>query len=304
MIGKDELKKLMENHKIAEIAQLNGVCPRTIANWIAKYDLSYETIRLEKYPSELTKLQKEFIVGSLLGDGCIRRDGSYKFDQTARNKPYVDYVYRTMQPFSKYYREAWWKNPISKNGKITGRSSTKSKGYEISTIIHPIFKKLRCKWYTDHKIVPADLKLNPYILAIWHVDDGSNRSKNIRLNTQSFAVEDVEKLISCLRRDLAINASLKFDKNEQPYIWVGAGSYFAFIEMVTKHVHTFGCFKHKVDMSNAPPDRKIISDKIKEEICHLYGELTQVELAKRHNISQGSVSRIVGASCQSSVIGC
>jgi hypothetical protein len=49
-------------------------------------------------------------------------------------------------------------------------------------------------------------------LAVWLMDDGAADGKQVRLNTQSFSLDENESLVSFLRAKLGIEASLNQDK--------------------------------------------------------------------------------------------
>jgi transposase len=305
MPNKEQLRLLMSTNKVADIATIFGVHKRTVGRWISEHNLSYEEVRLSNYPSSLTAAQNEFIIGSLLGDGSVRKDGSYKLSQSKKRKKYIDYVFQIMSPFAKYYAKEVWTIPRKKKGQIIGRSDRHTEGYSVSTIVHPVFRELRSIWYKEGvKIVPEGVKLTPFSLSVWYMDDGSNRnsgaSKDIRLNTQSFSMENVRKLSRMLERDLGIKSSIQKDKGEQAIIRVGAGNYFKFIDIVRNHVQKIDCFSYKINTSQVPKDRRFIDKQTKESVVKLYEKYSQMKIASMLGISQSSVSNII----QTSVGGC
>lgn len=54
--------------------------------------------------------------------------------------------------------------------------------------------------------------MNPFILAVWIMDDGSKEGNQLRINSQSFSENDNIKLIELLRAKLGINSTLNRDK--------------------------------------------------------------------------------------------
>ena len=62
------------------------------------------------------------------------------------------------------------------------------------------------------KIIPKTLVLDPIILAVWYMDDGSkSRDSDIYLNTQQFSIKDQKHLLHLLRI-IGIKARLNKDK--------------------------------------------------------------------------------------------
>ena len=51
-------------------------------------------------------------------------------------------------------------------------------------------------------------------LAVWLMDDGARDGNQVRINSQSFSIEENERLICILRAKLGIMASLNRDKNK------------------------------------------------------------------------------------------
>lgn len=296
-ISKEELKEIMKEHAISSIAAQKNVSKGTISKRIRAYDLSYEEIRLEKYPSQLSKIQGDFMIGSLLGDGSIHNDGHYSISQKDSSLEYIQYMDNLLKPFSKYLTQEFWKKVVNKNNVLQHINEGGSKGWKLATIIHPIFKELRKKWYPNNvKIVPLDIKLNPYILAIWMMDDGSNRngkSKDIRLNTQSFTNEETLFLVQKLL-GLNICSKMHLDKNNQPYIRIISKSYFYFMDLIRQYVEPINCFKYKINTINAPKDfipifKKKDLDKISELRLSGY---TLKRIADKMGVSFGSVQMI------------
>ena len=67
-------------------------------------------------------------------------------------------------------------------------------------------------FYKDKKKRIPDLKLDPMMLAVWYMDDGSRCNKsNVYLNTQQFSKEDQYKLLKLLR-DFELEGTLNKDK--------------------------------------------------------------------------------------------
>ena len=88
--------------------------------------------------------------------------------------------------------------------------------YRFYTRQLPTLTALRIQWYPEgKKIVPNDLVLDPMILAVWFMDDGSMcRESDVYLNTQQFDLISQQRLIYKLEQ-LGIYGRLNKDKNYQ-----------------------------------------------------------------------------------------
>jgi len=85
--------------------------------------------------------------------------------------------------------------------------------YRFYTKQLPEFTNLLKEFYRNgKKIVPDNLILNPIILSVWSMDDGSKcNSSNFYLNTQQYSLEDQEKIVAKLKL-LGLDTKLNKDK--------------------------------------------------------------------------------------------
>jgi hypothetical protein len=218
------------------------------------------TRRNESLPP-LSDFQLEIIVGSLLGDGSIKKkyhhNCRFSKPQCVKFKEYLDWHFIKLYPYStKLYKGYTDRIIINSNKKIINYKTgdKKLKYYCLGTIAHPVFTKLREKWYPNGvKVVPCDLKLTPLTIAIWYCDDGSNdfSSRKASISTQGFSFNDVELLAGNLHNfDLfpKIESRLSpYTKRPQPILKFYSSSYKNLINLVTSHV-MWDCFKYKVKL--------------------------------------------------------
>jgi hypothetical protein len=153
----------------------------------------------------LTKFERSFIAGSLLGDGYMRiipgRSNAFlEINHSYKAKDYVDYKYSSLKRICK-------SAPIKRSGN-NGRVA-----YRFYTKQHPDLTEIYLDFYQNkEKVVPNDLKLDPIILAVWYMDDGSkSRDSDVYLNTQQFSVKNQKNLLRMLRQ-IGIKARLNKDK--------------------------------------------------------------------------------------------
>lgn len=153
----------------------------------------------------LTQIQKSLIIGSILGDGYLRiidgrQDAFLEINHSFKAKDYVDWKFSIL------------KN-ICRSKPIFRKIDNQRSAYRFFTRQYPEISDLFYKFYKQgKKIIPQDLKLDPLILAVWFMDDGSKSRKNdVYLNSQQFSLTDQKRLIYLLRQ-LGLRARLNRDK--------------------------------------------------------------------------------------------
>ena len=150
-------------------------------------------------------MQKSIIIGSILGDGYLRiipgrKDAFLEINHSIKAKAYVDWKYSMLKD-------------ISGSAPKERENGEGKKAYRFFTRQNPEITILLNKFYKDgKKIIPKDLELDPIILAVWYMDDGSKcRDGDVYLNTQQFSIADQKRLIYLLRQ-LGLRARLNKDK--------------------------------------------------------------------------------------------
>jgi len=153
----------------------------------------------------LTQSQSSIIIGSILGDGylrCIkgRKDAFLEINHSIKAKEYVDWKYSNLKNIC----ISPPKERVVDDRRTAYRFFTKQHG-ELSDLLKLFYKD-------GKKIIPSSLVLNPLILAVWFMDDGSRTQKNdVYLNTQQFSINEQKILLKKLR-DLNLKARLNKDK--------------------------------------------------------------------------------------------
>jgi hypothetical protein len=153
----------------------------------------------------LSKFERSFIIGCLLGDGYMRiipnrSDAFLEINHSYKAKEYVDYKYKSLKRLCK-------STPVKRS------CNDDRVAYRFYTKQHFGLTELFSKFYKDRKkTVPNDLILDPIILAIWYMDDGSkSRDSDIYLNTQQFSIKEQKILLRALRQ-IGVKARLNKDK--------------------------------------------------------------------------------------------
>jgi hypothetical protein len=169
---------------------------------------------LAEYKQRLT-LQPEqhhLVIGLMLGDGNLRfpgrsRQANLTVEHGDDQQEYVWYKYER-------FRE-WVLTLPSRVLRIYHKDRSRTLGsWRFSTISHPTFTAYHHLFSRDgRKIVPeniSDLVEHPLSLAVWLMDDGNKNKDVLFLSTESFTVQEQERLRSCLRERFGIDSTLNF----------------------------------------------------------------------------------------------
>lgn len=153
----------------------------------------------------LTQYQKSLIIGTILGDGYLRtvkgrKNAFLEVNHSSKSKDYVDWKYEVL------------KNLVISKPKI--RSGNKGRvAYRFFTRQHPFFTEVQNLYYCgNEKIIPQNINIDPVILAVWYMDDGSRcRNRDVYLNTQQFDLKSQYRLLNQLEK-IGLKGSLNKDK--------------------------------------------------------------------------------------------
>jgi LAGLIDADG DNA endonuclease family len=153
----------------------------------------------------LTQLQRSIIIGTILGDGYLRivsgkKNALLEVNHSFSQKEYVDWKYAMLQT-------------VCKSGPKSRKSNGTRIAYRFNTKQHPEMTTLFRAFYGEgKKRIPKNLTLDPVMLAVWFMDDGSRcRASDVYLNTQQFVQEDQERLQAMLA-EFQVESSLNKDK--------------------------------------------------------------------------------------------
>ena len=159
----------------------------------------------------LTKEEKDILVGSLLGDGCLRIMGrstvpSFSVSHSEAQKEYVFWKYEKLK--------RWINTPPWREERIYHRDrSRKTVSWRFQTLSNSVFSDLYNSFYKNvKKIVPDNiiklLEKSPLALAVWLMDDGNKNHQAVFLNTQSFSLSQQQKLCQVLHKVFGLHVTL------------------------------------------------------------------------------------------------
>lgn len=206
-------------------------------------------IESRKETLRVTQAQKEVITGVLLGDACLEtqnvgRTYRLKIEQGEAHRAYVNHLYRIFRD--------WTLSPPRERSVRLGNKVFRN--FCFSTLSFGGLRFFAHQFYRGgRKVVPKLIHrwLTPMALAYWWMDDGSAKSaqsKGVILNTQGFAVQDVGRLIAALKRNFALDAARRRQK-EGWQIYISGLDYEKFSALIDAHL--IPQMRYKM-----PPERK------------------------------------------------
>ena len=162
--------------------------------------------------------QLDVIIGSLLGDARLEcRSIGLRNPITARfrvhhgekQKDYVSWKYQILQNVvSRGPSEIVWVNQKRNLREISWYFHTKSSEE---------FGALYGYFYKDgKKILPENIfsLLNPRMIAVWFMDDGSNNRENCTLNTHSFSKREQSRIVEHFSKQYGILVRIVKDRTK------------------------------------------------------------------------------------------
>lgn len=226
------LDLLKEGKSTKEIAKFFNVTPSAISFWKAKYELIIPPFSKEHH--ELSTIQEQMILGSLLGDMNIGKPRTQHptcrlaiVHSTKQKELFMKKV-EILDEFMGSYRESSYFDKRTNKNYYTIRGNSKS---------HKIFNDLYDLLYiNDVKTITKeylDRITHPIALAYWFMDDGSYDGT---LATNGFTESEVDLLISWLKEKWGIICNKKPYKNKQFTIKIYKESRPNFDQLITPHI--------------------------------------------------------------------
>lgn len=164
----------------------------------------------------LKKTQDQLLVGAILGDSHVERNGSncrVRFEHATRQREYVYWKHKMLSPHAGKVTETQVTDKRTKKTYCKTRFNTLTRAY---------FNKYRDLFYTNQvKCVPTNIEqllVSDLALAVWYLDDGSLRTdcKAFRLHTNNYTFESVVLLQRTLLSNYGITCGIqKQDANKR-----------------------------------------------------------------------------------------
>lgn len=194
----------------------------TVARYAMKMRTHFGSAALQV---PLRALQRELIIGSMLGDGCLLRTTAgycFRVNHGLGQCDYVTWKYSILKEF------------VRSQPRVTGRA------VHFRTISHEEITMMRPHFYDAagrRRVDPLFLEkhLTPFCLAIWFMDDGSAEGNQARINIQSFSWDDAFILRSLLEDRFGITSTVGSDRT-YPRLRIRAQSMNRFRTLVAPHM--------------------------------------------------------------------
>jgi len=218
---KEDLERLYKVNSVPKIAKIFDVSRVSVYRWFRELNILWVPEIERKYQQRekyFTPQLEKLIVGSLLGDGCIEINASGKAARFEENHSIKQEKYLV------------WKKEmfgVLVNQYTKGVASIGGKEYEtckFKSVSHPKFLEYEELFYENRvKMIRDRLEpyLNPFVLAIWYMDDGSfhpaKYGATTRIATDCFTYDEHIRLREMLKRKFDLCPSIGCDNRTGNY---------------------------------------------------------------------------------------
>lgn len=185
-----------------------------------------------KQTLDLSQIQKDVLIGTVLGDGSLKisRSGKAAQLQICHSLSAKEYVY--------------WKKEVFSNWVFSEpRYYAINNALIFRTLSHPLIFEYMKMFYNGRKrIVPRnidELLKSALSLAVWFMDDGNGYLKNgaYRISTYAFGLEGNLLLQNCLKINFGLNVSMWQDsKGYQLYFPLKNGTANKFRQLIEPYM--------------------------------------------------------------------
>lgn len=282
---------------------------------------------------ELNDRQKSIILGSMLGDGTLTKvygnTRNSRFDEGHCINQYgwLAWKQSELEPLPSLLKEGVTTARKNMGGGVIVNDPTRTyKNCNLRTVTCDCFTELEKVWYKRDengeyvykmvgkkkhriKVVPSNLILDPLMLSVWYMDDGSNGisvgRKQCNLACLSFTEEEVTNLLDEIRR-MGFNDTEMYEyKNRGQFcINIRSKSVLDFIDLIKQTIPDLpDCMKYKVDTSewkvswkNSPDyhPQSVLNDELVAKImADATQKVKQRDIAKKYDIDYKLVNALL-----------
>ncbi len=181
------------------------------------------------------------LIGSLLGDGSMEKDGNgsrFAFYQEKSNGEYLLHLHHIISSLG------YCKPEIPKIHTRKGaKEGTIRYIYRLRSYTFSSFNWIHSSFYPNNrKVIPTNINLEDYItplaLAIWVMDDGYyHKNKGISFSTNSFTLDEIKYLGNILKSKYSLDYSIvKTGTINQYNIYIPKESAILLGKIIKKHL--------------------------------------------------------------------
>lgn len=197
----------------------------------------------------ITKRQYSIVIGLLLGDGYLYKDGRLQVEQGVKNEQYLKWLYSELQSLSgKLSSNVERIHPKTGTPSLSRRFYTKKYFTDLEVLFYEK-KEIR------KKIIPNKIEqlLDPVVLAVWFMDDGGKAQNTPRaayINVTNFASSERFLLQKAVLNVFGFKMIIqKAGGNNQYNFYIPASSYERFYEIVSPTILEIPEMKYKIGAS-------------------------------------------------------
>ena len=251
-----------EHLSIRQVASRLGLGPTTIARYLQKHRISTRSspegqrYRLQKdgrfggYRNILlTPTQREFIFGTLLGDGSLSLRGKhtnarFKVSHTGKDIGYLRFKWDVLSDF--VTGNIYWDTHHNQQVNKVYHS------YSFITCTHPELTPIFQLFYKNgRKIVDLTIlnQINPFGLAVWIMDDGyyNYPGKHIELYTMGFTFVEHTLMIEWFGERFSVHPKVVLHKQcNKYYLRFNQADTQRLIEIIQQHI--VPCMSRKIGL--------------------------------------------------------
>jgi len=184
----------------------------------------------------LTQRSRDIIVGSLLGDACLERNGRnvrLRIDHSHLQQAFVEWKHKELlelEPSLPRRVEVF--DPRTNQTYIHYRFTSRTT--DLLNEFFGLFYDGGVKRIPEGIVTYLNSALS---IAVWYMDDGGRRGdcRSGYLNTQAYRTAEVDLLRDCLLRGFALRTRTHFAAG-RPRIYIASADFEQFCDLIRPHV--------------------------------------------------------------------
>ena len=208
--------------------------------------------------SALSNIERAILIGSLLGDGTLIKRGAnsfrYRVSHSIKQKSYVEWKYEKLKRLCQTTQPP--KEVTDKKKYVTVEFYTSSGEY-LKEYYDLFYKERSAPLLEEGKFVKTitpelieKLPMDPILLAVWFMDDGSARDDCYAGNiaTQCFSLDENHLLQEYLKKwGIGSNISKHTEASGQYYLYIPSKSFGKLIEIIEPIVREIPAMVYKLN---------------------------------------------------------
>ena len=226
-ITKNRAQQMLDSNMTFEQISSEMGCSIIVAKRRFKeLGLCREQDHAEKYKFwevELTQVQKQFLVGSTLGDGTITSHGAYSCSHSVKQSHYHKHKRDVLSSI----HAGKFQHCIHKAVGVDGKPH---ESLMFTTGTNKFCAQLRKIYYPDgKKVFPNDFireHISPQAVAYWYMDDGTagwnnqykSNSKGAMILTYGYTYKEQELMKSMFRECFGLVSAIVYDNTKDAYV--------------------------------------------------------------------------------------